>query len=284
MSSRFFLAMVLTLLFSYASYAEEYTIFNPTPSEKMRPLNSERASYADYVTTIDPGHIQLEMSLFNKADDKNCSNNVCSKSSSLTLGDTTNLRIGITENTDIQIISSLYTNTKNTTANSSEQNDGFGDTTIRFKYSFSGNNGEKFGIAVIPAVKIPTNHNDLGNNDVEGNFGVPFAVNFDGWSFGGITQLKLLKDSNSTKSYRSSYYKGYANTIYVSKNFTPKFFGVAEYYTYKADISGSHWQNTANFILHYLVRRDFKLDVGSNFGLNKASTDLQYYAGITKLF
>ncbi len=271
--SIFYLFLTISIFFCQFAKAQDYTIFNPTPDSKLRSLNSERPTKTDSVATVDAGRVQIETSLISATKDKDCSSGACVKTTKTTLGDTTNIRLGLTENSDIQFISNLYTNKRVVGNGSVNEKDGFGDSTIRLKYSFSGNKDEKFGLAIIPFVKFPTNQNNLANDHIESGIGAPFLVNFDaGWSLGGMTQFNFLKNQNSS-------YIGYANAVYLAKNFTEKFAGIAEIYTYKEDLSGSKWQNSADFVLQYLLTKNFKIDSGVNVGITEAADDLNWFMG-----
>ena len=81
------------------------------------------------------------------------------------------------KNSDIQFIGNLYTNKRVVSNGNLNEKDGFGNTTIRLKYSFAGNKNEKYGLAIIPFVKLPTNQNNLANDNIESGIGVPFLVN-----------------------------------------------------------------------------------------------------------
>lgn len=283
-----FTTCVFSVLFCQIVKAQDYHLFNPTPDKKLRTMSTERPSKSDGVNTIDPGRFQIETSFVSYTGNKDCDHGSCTKSTTASAFDTTNLRLGLTQNSDLQIIINPYVNKRvAVTATEPDQIEGFGDTTLRLKYSFSGNNSEKFGLALIPFVKIPTNQNDIGNNDVEGGIGLPFVVNFsDGLSLGGMTQLQLFKDQNTTDSYRTSYYSAYANAIYLSKSFSNKLAGYAEYYTFKADLpaSSSWWQNSADFGVIYSVNDNFKIDAGANVGVTNASDDLNVFVGTAYRF
>jgi hypothetical protein len=248
-------------------------------------MNTERSSKSDCVTTIDAGRVQVETSLVNVVKNKDCGNGNCNKNNVLSFADATYTRIGLTTNSDLQIVNSFYNYKKTSFANNNLKAESFGDTVLRFKYSFSGNKNEKFGIAITPFVKFPTNQNHFSNNSIEGGINAPFAFNLNSsWSVGGMLQVNFLKDLVSAKSSGGSYYLGYANMIYLSKSFTNKLYAFAEYYTYKADVSNSWWQNTADFGLHYFLTNNFKIDAGVNFGLTNAADDLNYYTGFAYRF
>ncbi len=269
-----------------SSFAKEYSLFNPTPDDKLRPMVTERPTNSDGANTIDPGRFQIETSLISNSRNKDCNQGNCTKTSTTSFADSTNIRLGLTQNSEIQIIATPYSYKRQQAANSEiDERDGFNDVTIRGKYSFLGNEGEKFGLAIIPFIKLPTNKNDLGNNDIEGGLGIPFSINFDdGFSIGGMTQFNFLKDQNSLDDYHKSYHIGYANAIYISQIFNEKYNIYAEYYSFKADVSKSWWQNSANVGIIYSVSKNMKLDAGFGYGLSNAADDLTMFLGTAYRF
>lgn len=282
----FIISFLLSSFYIDNSQAENYNLLNPVPRQKMRPMNTERSSKSDYVTTLDAGHFQIETNLFSATKNKECDNNNCAKTSSSSWLNENNIRIGISENSDIQIINYPYTNKKITNSNPAIQrkNNGFGDTYLRYKYSFSGNKSEKFGIAITPFVKLPTNQDNLGNKNFEGGASMPWSVALDdGYAIGGMSQIFILKKTNLLAG-KNSLYPAFVNAFYITKNFTNKFYGFAEYYTYKANGSNNWWQNTADFGLHYFISNDFKIDSGVNIGVTNKADDLNYYSGVAYRF
>lgn len=281
------LAIFCTIFFiSFSASAKEYSIFNPTPDDKLRNMVTERPTNSDGTNTIDPGRFQIETSLISNSRNKDCNQGTCTKTSTTSFADSTNMRLGLTKNSEVQIFVTPYSYKRQKVANAEiNERDGFNDVTIRGKYSFLGNEGEKFGLAIIPFIKLPTNKNDLGNNDIEGGLGVPFAINFDdGFSLGGMTQFNFLKDQNSSDDYHQSYYVGYSNAIYISQIFNKKYNIYAEYYSFKADVSNSWWQNSANLGVIYSVSKNMKLDAGFRYGLSNAADDLTMFLGTAYRF
>src|SRR5206468_7720875 len=50
------------------------------------------------------------------------------------------------------------------------------------------------------------------------------------------------------------------------------------------DPSGTTRQASADTSAAYLISNDVQLDAGANFGLNKATPDVEFYGGISKRF
>ncbi|NDF12620.1 MAG: transporter [Proteobacteria bacterium] len=257
--------------------AAEYNLFNPVPDGKLRAMSTERPSKTDSIYTVDAGRFLLESSLVSYTHNNDCINGSCVKTDHTVFGQTTNLRIGLAPSWDLQIIVDPYRNLRveDRATGVVDKRDGFGDTVLRLKYNVMGNEGGD-GFALLPYIKLPTNQNDLGNDDVEGGFGIPFVFNLkDGWSIGGMTQFNALKEQTPNPDY----YLAYANALIVGKNFTDKLSGYAEYYTYRADTDGAEWQNTTDFGIGYAVNDNFRIDTGVNIGVTNAADDLNWFVG-----
>ncbi|MBL0318588.1 MAG: transporter, partial [Alphaproteobacteria bacterium] len=205
---------ILASTASLAFAGPDNTLFNPTPTDKMRAMTTERPSKTDSPFSLDAGHFQLETNLFSTVHNNDCIGGSCVETNQQFYGGATNLRIGLTDYADLQIISDLYRHVviKDKTAGTNDTKDGFGDTQVRLKFNVLGNDpSSTFSVGVIPYVKTPTNQNDLGNNRYEGGIGVPFNVNVDGgWSLGGMTQLNFI-----TEPDLSGYDPVYVNSLIV---------------------------------------------------------------------
>ena len=275
------------LVFAVCSIAHsahaEYTLFNPVPDDKMRSLNTERPSKSDSPVTIDAGHYQMETSLVNYARNDDCLGGNCASSKEWDLGATTTLRMGLTQSSEFQVLFDAYRNvtTSDHTAGTRTTADGFGDTTLRYKYNFWGNGGGDTALATVIYAKMPTNSDHLANNAVEGGVEFPFAFNLkDNWTIGGMTQFMVLNEQGTARDY----YMGYVNAIYASKNFTDATSAYAEFYTYLPDTGGRDWQNTIDFGIVHKLTNNVQIDTGVNFGVTNAAPDTQLFAGVAYRF
>jgi hypothetical protein len=274
----FLLVLPILLAVSPAWAGADNTLFNPTPDDQMRPMTTERSSKADGPYSLDAGHFQIESNLYSYGRNNDCSGGNCTHTTQDFAGGTTTLRLGLTDHTDLQIISDLYhyIRTKDETTGAKDTRNGFGDTQVRLKMNFIGNNpNDKFSLGLIPFVKLPTNQNNLGNNDVEGGVELPFNVNFtDGWSLGGMTALNAVRNLND-----DGYDPAYVNALVLGKSLTDTISAYGEFYTYKVDQSGSHWLNTADFGVSYNVTPNFKIDANTYIGVSDAADDMVWLFG-----
>jgi hypothetical protein len=274
----------LAALTPWAAYAgSDNTLFNPTPEKEMRSMTTERPSKTDSPYSLDAGHFQVESNLFQSVHNDDCIGGTCTDTRQTYWGGSTNLRIGLLDNTDLQIISDLFRSveSKDKTTGDKSRHDGFGDTQVRLKVNLTGNDpSSKFSLGIIPYVKIPTNQDDLGNDRYEGGIGLPFNINFsDGWSLGGMTQYNLISDADGT-----GYDSAYANSLIVGKSITDKVSGYGEFYTYKADQQGAHCLNTADFGVIYAINSKLRVDANVAFGVSDAADDTNFFLGTAYRF
>lgn len=276
-------AILLITATGYANAEQGHTLFNPTPDDQLRPMSTERPSKTDGPYSLDAGRFQIESNLYGYINNDDCINGSCVKSSQHFAGGSTNLRIGLTDNSDLQIIGDLYRDLTihDTTSATKEHKQGYGDTLLRLKINAFGNNpSDKYSLGFIPYIKLPTNQDNLGNNETEGGIGLPFNINFDkGWSFGGMTQLNLI-----TETDYSGYDQSYANSLIAGKSLTDKVSAYAEIYTYKADQSGAKWQNTLDFGTIYTITDNFRIDANIHFGVSDAADDVNFFVGTAYRF
>jgi hypothetical protein len=266
----FFICVLLT--FTNAN-AEKYSLLNPVPKNKAREMTTERPTKSDSSHTIDSGHLQIETSLY--AYDK--TKNADSRTTHSSILNSTTFRLGITQNTELQIMTSpIIWQKKINYQNSSIQNkNGFGDTTLRFKYNFVGNDSGKFSIAAIPFIKIPTNSHNLFNNDTEGGISIPMDLILDnGFSFNYTIQNLILRRSDVSR-----YSSVFANMFVLGKSFNDKFSGYFEYYAEQLPEDTRYAKQTLDFALLYAISKNVMLDSAVNFGLSNRSPDLEIIFG-----
>jgi hypothetical protein len=268
---------------SFASAGQDHTLFNPTPDDQLRPMTTDRPSKTDSPYSLDAGRFQVESNIYGYVENDDCINGACTKSKQHFIGGSTNLRLGLTDNTDMQFIADLYRDltVEDKTAGTEESKQGYGDMLVRLKVNIMGNNAsDKFSLGFVPYIKLPTNQDNLGNNEVEGGVGLPFNINFDkGWSLGGMTQLNLI-----TEPDLSGYDHAYANSLIVGKSITDKISGYAEFYTYKADQSGAKWANTLDFGTIYTINDKWKVDANIALGVTDAADGVNFFVGTAYRF
>lgn len=266
-----------------AQAAEEYTIFNPVPDNALRTMATERPSKTDSPYSVDAGHIQIETNLLGYTKNDDCKNGLCTKTSQYEIGGFNTIRIGLTNRTDIQIVTDLYLNRLDeySDGSSKQRNQGSGDTLVRFKYNVLGNNpSDKYSLGLLPYVKLATHRDNLGNNKVEYGIGVPFNINLtDEWSLGGMAVLSAINDEQ-----HQGYDFAYVSSLIIGKTITSNLRTYLEYFSYKARQPGERFKSTVDIGLVYAINNNFSADINLHKGVTDAADDLKIFAGTAYRF
>jgi hypothetical protein len=245
---------------------------------KLRSLTTERPSKSDSIYTLNRGKFLFETSLLSKTFIDNSSQKIKAKS----LFDFSTFRYGINNQNEIQIIQNPLIYKKISQQNSSQKIEGRGETFLRFKHNFLGNDDGKFGLALTPFIKIiKSSSNQLGS-DLRGGLIMPFQIKIlDDLTLGGMHQLNYYKTQNNFKNSR---YFAIINAYYLSKDLTTKTSSYLEFYSLKTFVNKNMVQNYIDFGVNYLLTDNLKLDVGANFGVSKKADDLNYFSGLAYRF
>lgn len=267
------LSSLSTPLFAGEGDIPSYNLFNPVPESLMKDMSADRPDKTEGPYVIDAGHYQIEADLFTYTRDRRGAD---IKTTSYTIFGP-NIRIGILPCLEFNVIMATY----NKERIKHETKRGFGDTIVRLKYNFWGNDGKgKTALGVIPFVKFPTNQDDLGNNSVEGGIILPFDIKFtDNISLGVMTQINMNKSNNNHSRVAE-----FVNSGSLSYDFTDKLNGFAELYTSKSTDGGADWENTVDFGVTYSITKNFQVDAGVNIGVSKAADDFNPFVGASIRF
>src|SRR5882762_8527575 len=153
-----------------AGEKDQYTLFNPTPVDKMRAFNTDRPTKSNVPYTVDAGHFQYEGDLFIYGYD-----NISTPDTNITswtVGNPT-FKLGLLNNVDFEVNFSFYNSIRSATVSTGAYtiSQGFGDTFTRFKWNLFGNEGVGPAMALIPFAKWPTapmGPQGVGNGYIEG--------------------------------------------------------------------------------------------------------------------
>lgn len=248
----------------------QYTLFNPTPIDLRRPYNTDRPSKTDSPFTIDAGVFQIESDVANWQLDYE--NGV--RTRTWILPGNTNFKLGLTNWIDFQIIPQFYVNKRRSGPGFGKplEQDGFGDTTVRLKVNFLGDDGGKLVIGLVSSLKMPTNTGHTGNHVWEPGFGLP--VNYSlpwGFTLFAQTRIDILDKSRS-----SNMQVQWQNPIGLSRRIVGNLSGYVEFYD---AVSSGPWVGTFDTGLIYQVTPNFSVDVDSFFGLTRSAPDYNVFTG-----
>jgi hypothetical protein len=259
----------------------QYNLLNPTPIDLLRPYNTDRPSKTDSPYTIDAGVFQIETDIANWTLDETNSARKDIRVRTWLVAQT-NFKIGLTNWMDLQIFPQGYVNRRssgNDFGTPLEQS-GFGDTTVRLKINFVGNDGGDFVVALLASLKIPTNTGHLGNSLYEPAFEIPMCRILPyGFTLFGMTRIDILDEPHSGDRRVQ-----WANPIGFSRAIVGKLSGYAEFYSVVSSGHGHPWVGTADAGLIYQVTANFSVDINSFVGLTRSADDLNLFVGFGRRF
>ena len=275
----FALASTLLGVTVRAQDKSQYTLFNPTPADQMRPFNTDRPTKSNVPYTVDAGHFQYEGDLFIYSF-----NNTSTPDTDVTSWTVANptFKLGLLNNVDFEVNFSAYNSIRATTrsSGSSSWSNGFGDTFTRFKVNLFGNDSGKAALALIPYAKWPTAPIGVGDGFIEGGLIAPLALSLPG----GFTAILMGEFDYQKNPYDNGYHANFPALINVNRQIADGLTAYAEIYadwTTRQDLNNIY---TADFALAWSPLPNFQVDIGINVGLVPAAVPYQIYAGIAQRF
>ncbi|MDB6060023.1 MAG: hypothetical protein JWM78_126 [Verrucomicrobiaceae bacterium] len=261
---------VLALLISSSSIA--YNVFDPRPDAELRDLSTDQPGTTESPYSLDAGHLQFEWEAVTFTRDKTDGVKTDTLTSSL------NLKIGLTDSIDAQLIVEPRTRVKTTTDSGSDTHIGSNDTEVRFKFNLWGNDGGDTAFAIMPFVRFPTHDSAFGENGkTEGGIILPLAFSLPGeWDASVMIELDAVRNEES-----DGYVSEFLQSISFSHALVGKLDGFFELVNSKRNESGAEREAYFDFGVLYPITKNLQLDAGVNLGLTAAADDKCVYAGIS---
>lgn len=245
------------------------------PAPTPRAMVTDRPSKTDGPFTLDAGRVQLECEIFTRTQDDEAG--VSTRAWSV---GSTFVRWGATPQFELQLGWQTYARTTVDAGALHSRSAGFGDTVVRAKYNFWGNDGGTTAFSLLPFVKIPTNQDGLGNNAVEPGCSLPLVVNLPaGWQLGFMAKWSHLLDGDAKGRHSFWEYSAIAG-----HSITEKLSAYGEFWVGRSGESGAAAQSSAGFGLGYALSDHAMLDVGINLALNRATPDTAVFCGYSVRF
>ena len=259
---------VFSLVFCFLSsaFAEE--------AAPLRDFNPDRPGSTNTPFTINPGHFQLEMELFNYSSFVDRRSAPETTETQLNYP-TPNLRVGVTASSEVQI-SWLTQQVQNVhvAGQADEKTSGFGDVNLNYKYNLVGNDGGVFGLALMPGLKIPTNTKGTGNNKWEPHLMIPVSFALGDWGLSFMPEIDLLKDAETEQSHGE-----YNFPVNLGHSLFGNFGGYVEVVGHSSAEKDSTPTEYFGTGITYKVGSDMQFDLGCNLGLNDSTPQTDVFAG-----
>jgi hypothetical protein len=253
-----------------------YHLFRPVPRELLRAMNTDRPDAPESPYTVDAGHFQVEMSLLGFTRDRYNSE---SRTRQVLAAAPLLLKAGVLDDLDLELGLEPYTQVEVKDRNTGEDEtiSGFGDTILRAKWNLWGNDEGKTACALLPFVKFPTAHHDLGNGEFEGGLATPLDIELPGdFLLGLMPEIDVARNPDDDRYYADFYHA--ASLAHDLVGGLGASIGLAGF----VDLSGEQpYRAYFDVDLTFAVTSDLQLDCGVMVGLTKAADDIGLFLGIS---
>ncbi len=268
-----------TIFLINSAFAEPYSLSNPVPDSKMRPMTTERPSKNSSSYIIDVGHLQIESTLYSFTANKNAQQKLKQKS----VFNSTTFRLGITKNSEISLVVTpfIWQKTKNlqtAQSNNIRTND---DVLVRYKKNIFGGDPTKNrgSLALMPYLKIPASKKNYSNDYYEGGLKTHYDYKMEEYLLSYLFDVSIVR-----KMDNSSYAALVGNIIDFGKNLTPKIYSYIEIASFSILHSKTSAKNYLDFGTIYQVNKNLSIDIVTNFGVSKAAEDFNFITGFSYRF
>ncbi len=254
-----------------------YTLLHPTPRAHMREMSTDRPDATESPYTVDAGHVQVELSLFDLAHDQHRG----VETTTLAVLPS-NLKLGVLNDVDVQLVLTPYLRESiEGEGDGDDASDGFGDDTqIRVKVNLWGNDGPgPSAMAIMPFVEFPTGSGELSNDHVEAGLILPYALALPAEiGLGLMAEVDLVWDDET-----SDYDAELLHTAEVGRDVPgiPRLGSFVEYIGVARDVPRGAYQTFARAGLAYALSDDWVLDCGATLGITADAEDVSGFVGMS---
>lgn len=250
-----------------------FTLASPTPAALRRDFTTDRPDATESPFTVDAGHLQIEADVASRTRDRTDGD----RATAWAVGDF-NLRIGLLNQLEAGVFVTPYLNSREEPAGGgATRRTGFGDTGLRLKYNFWGNDGGDTAAGLVVDVSLPTARHGLGAGRAGGDLLLPFAMELGaGWDLGAMTGAEFRPEARP-----GAYAVAWINTVTVGHALSRRLSGYAEVTAATGDGPA---EMTLDAGVAWLLDANTQWDAGANVGLTPAADDLVVFTGLSRRF
>ena len=229
--------------------------------------------------TVDAGHFQLEMTFLAYTSDRDTFDGEAYELDVWAFAPMI-LRVGLLNQLEAQLVLEPHVVVRERFGTNRVTLRGFGDTTLRFKYNFWGNDSGRTAFSATPYVRFPTSREGLGKNSVEGGLILPLSVDLpeDFW-LGLTTRFDALRDWAG-----DGYHAEFINSIAVGHDLFGDVFGYLEFFSAVSTERDTSWVGTFNPGLIFWLTDNVQLNTGVNIGVTRSAYDWTAFGGMAWRF
>jgi hypothetical protein len=262
-----------------------YTLFSPTPTDLLRDMDTDRPNVTNTPHTIDAGHLQIETGVVDYAYYRNRLSGDSVRENNLDFGQF-NFRLGVLNDLELNAVVDSYDTVRgrDETTDESDHADSFGDTVVGGKLNLWGDDGGDdvwaTALAIQPQFKFGTARDNVGNGRFEFSVAAPFLMNLpDGFHLGLQPGVSHERDSTNAGDVT-----GLENSVSIDRVVLGNLDAYLEYASDVTTEAHVEAEQTIDVGGTYPLTDNIVLDTGVNFGLNKASNNIELLAGISVRF
>jgi hypothetical protein len=260
-----------------------YNLFNPTPRDQMRDLDTDRPDTTESPHTIDAGHYQVELSFAEYVLDRRSRDQQTTKALSVL---PMLLKVGLLDNVDLQLGIEPFNweRDKDRPSGQAQELRGFGDSELRLKINLWGNEEGKewsTAFALLPHVSIPTGTGGLSEDHVEGGLILPLEIQLP-YDFSLAVEAEVETQHSDAQGGRTVL--DFGHTASLSRTIFGDLSGFLEYAGFSSLNRDHRYQGYVDFGLMYRIGKDIQLDGGMRVGVTQAADDVGFFSGISLRF
>ena len=241
--------------------------------DALRKIEPDRPNRTNTPSTLDAGHLQLELGAFDTILDREGADARTRSWSIASL----NARYGVTGTLELNMVIAPHDVLHDRDAGYAR---GFGDTIVGAKLNLWGDGAEDgTALAIQPQVKLPTAREPLGNGHAEVDLNVPFhASGPAGFGVGAMATASWLRSDANTH-----YVAGWQGSVALDHDVGP-----ADLYAeYAVSDTAEHGQPAAHLAgIGALVQASDNVvfDAATEIGLSRGADDFRVLSGVTVRF
>lgn len=229
----------------------------------LRDFCADRPGLGTPACTLDPGHVQVELGLADWTRDR---------PDVFVAGDLL-VRIGLGSHTEAQLGWTAFGHAAG--------HGGTGDVTLALRQNLVSPDGSGTTLAIMPYATLPTGGRTIGGGDWSAGVRMPF-----GFSLSPAVSIAFTPDIEAAVDEdRNGRHLAYGSVAGISAELGDDVSVTAELsLTRDEDPAGHSTEALAGLSLAWTPSHNLQLDAGANVGLNQASPDVEFYAGISRRF
>jgi len=258
-----------------------FNLFNPTPKPYLRDLIVDGPGATESPYTVDAGHFQVEMAFVSYSTYRESVDGATYRLEWWAIAPM-NLKLGLLNRLDVQLLLEPYNIVYEHEGDYYRATwRGFGDTTLRLKYNFWGNDAGRTAFAATPYVKFPTSQQGLGNNSIEGGIVLQLAVELpQNFHLGLASRFAAVRNFD-----QPGYHAEFANSIAVEHDLIKDTLaGYVEFFSLVSKERDVGWIGTFDTGLIYWLSDNVQLNAGVNFGLTRSADQWNPFVGMAWRF